>query len=81
MKNRVSLKYFVNDCRYLPISSIYDSPKAVFHKGLFQQSGETSCLFTTSMLSTTLGLPEDVSHRESSLCFGNGGPRFFRRDA
>ena len=44
------------------IVSIYDSPNDVSDNELFQLSGETSCLFTTSktfMLPTALGFPED----------------------
>ena len=43
----------------------------IFDKGLFQQKGEKSCLFSRSiwqdtkqyMLSRALGLPENMSHR------------------
>ena len=50
---------------------MYDSPNDVSDNGLFQLSGERSCLFATSvcqatktcMLPTALGFPKDMSHR------------------
>ena len=55
----------------LEIANIYDSPNDVSDNGLFQLSGETSCLFKTSIwqatktdiLPSALGFIEDMSHR------------------
>ena len=58
---------------------MYDSSNAVFDNGLFQLSGETSCLFATSIWQSTkmpmfpaaLDFPEDMSHC-SVLAEGRG---------
>ena len=65
---------------------MYDSLINVSYNGLFQLSGATSYLFTTSiwqatkicMLPTALGFPEDMSHRSK---FGIGDPKFSLRVA
>ena len=71
--NQIFRKYigFTSNLKFARnYKSVY-TINAVFDKGLFQLSGETSCLFTTSiwqgtkkcMMPTALGLPEDMSHR------------------
>ena len=62
--------HVINSLNNLSVS-IYDSPKDVSDNRLFHLSGETNCLFTTSvwqatktcMLPTALDFPEDMSHR------------------
>ena len=51
----------------------------IFHKELFQLSGEKRCLFRNCMLSKYDSWSS--WRHESLLCFGIGGPRFFVRVA
>ena len=54
---------------------MYNLPNELSANGLFQLSGEISCLIKTSiwqttkacMLPTALGFPEDMSHRSNDL--------------